>query len=245
VRQGLETFRPCLSKPQYQHFVTVLLGLLLCQEARTLSGVLRGGAGRGGAGGPSLASVSRFLAHAPWQPAARVQTWLGRFRMQRAPLVQAERQRQRQACPPRRGRPPEPVVAGYLIGDDSTVANPKGKLHGGQPEGQTPRWPTRRANSTVANPKGKLHGGQPEGQEDARTGAALLLDGRPTRARALRGPGPLRAAGPALSPGTATLPAAGGLPGRGRAFPQYVGSDGRAGPELCTGLRHAHARAGR
>src|SRR5437763_4064887 len=122
VRQWLETFRPCLSKPQYQHVVTVLLGLLRCQETRTLSGVLRGVAG-----GPSLASVSRFLARAPWRPAALVQTWLGRFRTQMEPLVQAERERQRQARPPRRGRPPEPLVTGYLIGDDSTVAKPKGK----------------------------------------------------------------------------------------------------------------------
>src|SRR5947209_4264667 len=105
VRQWLETFRPCLSKPQYQHFVTVLLGLLLCQETRTLSGVLRGVAG-----GPSLASVSRFLARAPWRPAALVQTWLGRFRTQMEPLVQAERQRPRPTRPSRRGRPPARVV---------------------------------------------------------------------------------------------------------------------------------------
>ena len=122
VRQWMQTFRPCLSKPQYQHCVTVLLGLLLCQEARTLSGVLRGVAG-----GPSLASVSRFLAHAPGQPADLVQTWLGRFRTQMEPLVPAARQRQRQSRPPRRGRLPEPIVTGYLIGDDSTVATPKGK----------------------------------------------------------------------------------------------------------------------
>ena len=61
VRQWMERFRACLSKPQYQHFVTVLLGLLLCQEARTLSGLVRQGAG-----GPSLASVSRFLAVRAW-----------------------------------------------------------------------------------------------------------------------------------------------------------------------------------
>src|SRR5213082_2742201 len=116
VRQWMETFRTCLSKPQYQHVVTVLLGLLLCHEARTLTGLLRQVAD-----GPSLASVSRFLAHAPWQPADLVQLWLARFRAQMAPVVQAEQERQRQARPRRWGRPPQPVVTGYLIGDDTTV----------------------------------------------------------------------------------------------------------------------------
>ena len=41
VRQWTEQFRPCLSKPQYQHLVTVLLGFILCQEGRTLSGLTR------------------------------------------------------------------------------------------------------------------------------------------------------------------------------------------------------------
>src|SRR5437588_6245098 len=126
VRQWMETFRRVLSKPQYQHFVTVLLGLLLCQETRTLSGLLRQVAG-----GPSGASVSRFLAQAPWRPEDLARTWLDRFRGHLEPLVQAERDRQRQARPCRRGRPPEPVVTGYLIGDDSTMAKPKGaKMQG-------------------------------------------------------------------------------------------------------------------
>src|SRR5689334_3227488 len=121
VRQWTEPFRGCLSKPQYQHFVTVLLGFILCQEGRTLSGLARPIAG-----GPSVASLSRFLAHAPWEPTHLVQTWLRRFRAQMTPLVEAEHERQRQTRPRRRGRPPEPVVTGYLIGDDSTVAKPKG-----------------------------------------------------------------------------------------------------------------------
>jgi hypothetical protein len=121
VRQWAEQFRPCLSKPQYQHFVTVLLGFLLCQEGRTLSGLARQSAD-----GSSVASLSRFLAHAPWPPARVVQRWLSRFVLQMAPLVQDERERQRQARPRRRGRPPEPVVTGYLIGDDSTVAKRTG-----------------------------------------------------------------------------------------------------------------------
>src|SRR5205085_12634551 len=81
--------------------------------------------------GHSLASVSLFLAHAPCQPADLMQHWLERFRAQMAPVVQAEQERQRQARPRRWGRPPQPVVTGYLIGDDSTVAKPKGtKMQG-------------------------------------------------------------------------------------------------------------------
>ncbi len=122
VRQWAACFSRCFSKPHYQHVVTVLRGLLLCQEARTLSGLRRQVAG-----GPSLASLSRFIARAPWDEEAVVRTWLARFQTQVAPLVQAERHRQRQARPRQVGRPKEPLVTGYLIGDDSTLAKPKGK----------------------------------------------------------------------------------------------------------------------
>ena len=54
--------------------MTVLLGLLLCQEARTLTGLRRQVAG-----GPSIASLSRFIARAPWDEDAVVRTWLARF----------------------------------------------------------------------------------------------------------------------------------------------------------------------
>jgi len=126
VRQWASSFAACFSKPQYQHFVTVLLGLLLCQEARTLTGLRRQIAG-----GPSIASRSRFLARAPWDEAAVARAWRARFDRQVAPLVQAERERQRQTRPRWVGRPKEPLVIGYLSGDDSTLAKPKGtKMEG-------------------------------------------------------------------------------------------------------------------
>ncbi len=121
VRQWDSTFAACFSKPQYQHFVTVLLGLLLCQEARTLTGLRRQIAG-----GPSIASLSRFLARASWDEAAIARAWRARFDRQVAPLVQAERERQRQTRPRRVGRPKAPLVIGYLIGDDSALAKPTG-----------------------------------------------------------------------------------------------------------------------
>ncbi len=36
LRQFVEAFASCFSKPQRQHFVTVLLALLLCREPRAL-----------------------------------------------------------------------------------------------------------------------------------------------------------------------------------------------------------------
>ena len=122
VRQFAERFRRHLSKPQYQYFVIVLLGLMLCEGTRTLSGLLRQIAN-----GPTLAGLSRFLSEAPWEPARLAEEWLQHFRDRMQPVVAAQRQRQRQEQPKRRGRPKAPVVTGYLIGDDSTMHKPKGK----------------------------------------------------------------------------------------------------------------------
>ena len=122
VRYFAERFREVFSKPQYQHFVTVLLGLMLCEGTRTLSGLLRQIADS-----PSLAGLSRFLSEAPWEEAAVVESWLRHFREEMQPKVAAEFQRERQMQPKRRGRPKAPVVTGYLIGDDSTIEKRKGK----------------------------------------------------------------------------------------------------------------------
>lgn len=65
LQQFAQRFRELLSKPQYLYFVTVLMGLMLCEGARTLQGLLRQIAAR-----PGLAGLSRFLAEAPWEAAA-------------------------------------------------------------------------------------------------------------------------------------------------------------------------------
>ncbi len=122
VRQFAERFRSVFSKPQYEYFVTVLLGLLECEGRRTLSGIVSKVAQP-----PSLSGLSRFLSEAPWMTEALVIIWLERFRKEMQPVVQAEREQQRQAQPKRRGRPKEPLVTGYLIGDDSTMSKPKGR----------------------------------------------------------------------------------------------------------------------
>src|SRR5216683_3536848 len=117
-----QRFRELLSKPQYQYFVTVLLGLMLCEGARTLSGLLQQIADR-----PSLAGLSRFLSEAPWQEAAMAESWLRHFREEMESKVAAQLERERQMQPKHRGRPQAPVVTGYLIGDDSTMHKRKAK----------------------------------------------------------------------------------------------------------------------
>ena len=122
VRHFAERFRSVFSKPQYQYFVTVLLGLMECDGKRTLSGVLSK-VGQP----PHLSGLSRFFSEAPWVQEALVVIWLEHFRTEMQPLVEAEREQQRKLQPKRRGRPKQPLVTGYVIGDDSTMSKPKGR----------------------------------------------------------------------------------------------------------------------
>jgi hypothetical protein len=107
LRDFAATFRSCFSKPHHRDFELVLLALLLCQEAKTLSGLVRHVAGQ-----VTLSGLSRFLATAPWSPTEVAKTGRQRFDGQVTPLVAAEQARQRAAQPNRRGRPPTPVVTG-------------------------------------------------------------------------------------------------------------------------------------
>lgn len=118
----MEGYRPLMSKPQYQYFVIVLLGLMLCEGRRTLVGLLEQVAER-----TSVSGLSRFLGQAPWDTQAVGQQWRKDFRAKMQPVVEAEQERQRRTQPKRRGRPKQPLVTGYLIGDDSTMHKPKGK----------------------------------------------------------------------------------------------------------------------
>ena len=61
LRHFVERFRKQFSKPQYQYVVTVMLGLMLCEGRRTLSGLLQEVAEP-----VSLSGLSRFLSEAPW-----------------------------------------------------------------------------------------------------------------------------------------------------------------------------------
>src|SRR6266849_501402 len=102
-----ERFRSLYSKPQYQYFVTGLL--------------------REVGQAPSLSGLSRFLSEAPWSQEAIVARWQKHFRAELQPLVDAQRDRQRKLEPKRRGRPKQPLVTGYMIGDDSTMSKPQGR----------------------------------------------------------------------------------------------------------------------
>ena len=92
VRHFAERFRSAFSKPQYQYFVTVLLGLLECEGKRTLSGVLSKVSESA-----SLSGLSRFFSEAPWVQEALVVIWLEHFRAEMQPLVEAERKHRRSA----------------------------------------------------------------------------------------------------------------------------------------------------
>jgi DDE superfamily endonuclease len=122
LRYFAQEYRRYLSKPQYQYFVTVLAGLLLCEGRRVLSALLRQVSQA-----PSLEGLSRFLSQAPWQAEQLARAWFKSFEQQMQPLVQAEQQRQQASRPKRRARPKGPLVTGYLIGDDSTMQKVKGK----------------------------------------------------------------------------------------------------------------------
>jgi DDE superfamily endonuclease len=122
VRQYAQTFSDCFSCPQYQHFVIVLVGLLLCRGKRTLTGLLSCLSVTS-----SLASLSRFLSEAPWNESELACKWRERFDLALAPLVAQRHADYRAARPRRLGRPKASVVTGYLIGDDSTCHKMRGK----------------------------------------------------------------------------------------------------------------------
>lgn len=121
----LHQFRTCFSRPQYQYVETILLGLLLCEGRRTLSGIQRQVASE-----TSLSGLSRFLSQAPWSVADICRQGQAAFQAELGPMVQAEHARQRRERHRRRGHPRSTVVTGYLIGDDSVTTKPRGRRMG-------------------------------------------------------------------------------------------------------------------
>jgi len=126
LRQYLESFRSCFSKRQWKYFVIVLLGLVECEERKTLSGLRRWVAEH-----ISLSGLSRFMSKWPWSTESVAQTWLAGFRQKQKELVQSEHARQKAALPKSVGRPKATVVTGYLIFDDSVHSKPKGRKMAG------------------------------------------------------------------------------------------------------------------
>ena len=126
LRQFAEIFRSCFSKRQWKYFVIVLLGLIECEERKTMSGLLRVIGEQ-----VSLSGLSRFLNKWHWSPAKVAQSWLFHFRQRMEPLVQAEHTHLKAAQPKRIGHPKQTVVTGFLICDDSVHNKPKGQKMGG------------------------------------------------------------------------------------------------------------------
>ena len=115
LRQFGQSFAPAFSLPQWKYFVTVLLGLLHCDAAHTLCGLLRQVAVA-----VTVSGLSRFLAQAPWSVEALTALRQARFEAQVALPVAHAHAQQRAQREPRRGRPRQTVVTGFLIMDDST-----------------------------------------------------------------------------------------------------------------------------
>jgi hypothetical protein len=126
LRQFAEYFRPCFSGRQWRYFVIVLLGLIECEERKTLTGLLRV-IGES----VSLSGLSRFLNKWPWSTTALVHRWWTYFRERMTAPVRAEHARLKAAQPRRVGRPKRTVVTGFLIFDDSVHTKPKGRAMGG------------------------------------------------------------------------------------------------------------------
>lgn len=117
LAQYMQLFSGVFSLPQWKYFVTVLLGLLHCDERRTLSALLRHVAV-----GVTIFGLCYFLRAAPWSVDTLTGVRQAHFYDQVAPLVATAHAAQRTQRPRRRGRPKPTVVTGYLIIDDSTHA---------------------------------------------------------------------------------------------------------------------------
>lgn len=104
----------------------VLLGLVECEERKTLTGLLRV-IGES----VSLSGLSRFLSKWPWSTQAVAYVWWDHFRERMSKAVEAEHARLKAARPRCVGRPKRTVVTGFLIFDDSVHAKPKGRKMGG------------------------------------------------------------------------------------------------------------------
>ena len=126
LRQYLQSFRAFFSLPQYNHFVTVIMSLLLSVEGHTLSHLKNTISGM-----KSLSSLSRFFSEAPWNHQFVIQYNFSRFCRMMQSRIEQEHRIMLEKQPKRRGRRKEPLVTGYLIGDDSTMFKPKGmKMQG-------------------------------------------------------------------------------------------------------------------
>ncbi len=117
LAQYVRLFSGVFSLPQWKYFVTVLLGLVHCDERRTLTALLRQVAAK-----VTIFGLCYFLRTAKWSVEELTQVRQVHFYAQVAPLVAAAQAEQAAQRPQQPGRPKPTVVTGYLIMDDSTNA---------------------------------------------------------------------------------------------------------------------------
>jgi hypothetical protein len=115
LAQYLRLFSRKFSLPQWKYFVTVLLGLVHCDERHTLSALLRHVAAD-----VTTFGLCFFLRTAPWSIDDLTAVRQAHFYQQVAVVVTEDHARQRAQRERRVGRPKPTVVTGYLILDDST-----------------------------------------------------------------------------------------------------------------------------
>lgn len=124
LRQYLQSFQALFSRPQYEHFVTVLMGQLLGEAGHTLSHLHRTVSGK-----KSIASLSRFFSDSPWSHQSIIEHNFSRFCREMQPKIDkmCQEMLEESKKQKRRGKRPIPFVTGYLIGDDSTMYKPKSR----------------------------------------------------------------------------------------------------------------------
>jgi hypothetical protein len=127
LRQYMQMACDVFSLPQWKYFVTVLVGLLRCDETRTLSGILRQVAVE-----RTLSGLSRFLKRAPWSIEVLTGKRQQHFNLLVASEVVQAHAEQRAQRPRKRGRRRQTVVTGYLALDDSTCVQAYARKMEGQ-----------------------------------------------------------------------------------------------------------------
>jgi hypothetical protein len=119
LAQYLRLFSGVFTLPQWKYFVTVLMGLVQCDERHTLSALLRQVAVK-----VTICGLCYFLRTAQWCVDDLTAVRQAHFYTQVAPVVAEAHAAQRARRPRQPGRPKRTVVTGYLLIDDSTHAKP-------------------------------------------------------------------------------------------------------------------------
>ena len=124
--QFVSLFSSVFSKRLQKYFVIVLLAFTLCEERRTMTGLLRMILDR-----CSLSGLSRFFGKWKWNETKLADIRVHRFYEQLKVWVETQHQTQLESRPIKAGRPAPTLVTGYLVLDDSTHQKPKGRKMGG------------------------------------------------------------------------------------------------------------------